>query len=77
MSAGIRENGTEEGDKVVRSVLAARHNKELDNLESQYAAQKKIMVDDAISKLNEKYDKRREDLTRRQEKELADLQVRL
>ena len=48
---------------------------EMDDLEKQYAAERRMMVDDALNKLNDKYDKLRDDMMRRHEKELADLMV--
>ena len=47
----------------------------MDDLEKQYAAERRMMVDDALNKLNDKYDKLRDDMMRRHEKELADLMV--
>ncbi len=75
MAAGIKENGLEDSDRVVRAVLAERHAAELRDLEGHYAAEKKIMVDDALAKLGDKYDKKREEMMNRQEAELAALQV--
>lgn len=75
MAEGIKENGAEDCDRVVRAVLAERHASELRNLETQYAAEKKIMVDDALARLGDKYDKKREELMTKQEAELAALQV--
>ena len=75
MQVGIKENGLEDSDKVIRAVMAERHSQELRDLEKQFAAEKKIMVDDALSKLSDKYDRLREDLAKKHETELSDLQV--
>ncbi len=72
---GIKENGVDDGDKVIRSVLAERHALEMRNLEKEYAAQKKIMVDDAINKLAEKYDTLRDEMSQKHEAELSALKV--
>ena len=72
---GVRENGLEDSDKVVRAVLAERHAQELRDLEKQYAAEKKIMVDDALNKLNEKYDKLRDNLMKKHQMQLEALQA--
>ena len=75
MNEGVRENGIEEADKVVHAVLAARHSQEMRDVDKTYAAEKKVMVDDALSQLAAKYDKERDEVTKRQERELSDLQV--
>ena len=75
MQVGIKENGLEDSDKVIRAVMAERHAQELRDLEKQYAAEKKIMVDDALSKLSDKYDRLRDEMAKEHETELADLQV--
>jgi hypothetical protein len=46
-------------------------------LDKEFAAKKKIMIDDALSKLHEKYDKLRDQMLKRQQDELAALQVGL
>ena len=76
MAAGVKENGLEDADKVIRSVLGQRHADELNQLERQYAAEKKVMVDDALHALGGKYDKMAEDMRKKHDKQLADLQVR-
>ena len=48
---------------------------EMDDLEKQFGAERRMMVDDALNKLNERYDKLRDDMMKRHEKELADLLV--
>ena len=75
MVEGIRENGEEDSDKVIRAVLAERHAQELRDLEKQFAAEKKIMVDDALNKLNEKYDNLRENMMKKHQLQLEALQV--
>ena len=72
---GIQENGMEDSDKVVQSVLAARHADEEKNIDSEYAALKKLMVDDAIAKLHEKFNRKASDLSKKHEAELQELQV--
>ena len=76
MVAGVKENGVEDADKVIRSVLGKRHADETNNLERQFAAEKKVMVDDALHKLGQKYDKLNDDMKKRHDAQLADLQVR-
>jgi hypothetical protein len=44
-------------------------------LDKEFAAKKKIMIDDALSKLHEKYDKLRDQMLKRHQDELAALQV--
>ena len=75
MIEGVKENGTEDSDKVVRAVMAERHAKELADLDKEYAAEKKIMIDDALSQVSDKYDRLRDDMNKRHEAELAALQV--
>ena len=75
MLEGIRENGSEDSDKVIRAVLAERHAQELRDLEKQFAAEKKIMVDDALNKLNDKYDNLRENMMKKHQFQLESLQV--
>ena len=77
MVEGIRENGVEDSDKVIRAVLAERHAQELRDLEKQFAAEKKIMVDDALNKLNEKYDNLRDNMMKKHQLQLESLQVRI
>lgn len=72
---GIQENGVEDSDKVIKSVLAARHAAEEKELDSEYAAKKKLMIDDAKAKLHEKYDKMASDLTKKHEQQMKDLLV--
>ena len=47
----------------------------MSDLDKEYAAKKKIMVDDALSKLHDKYDKLRDQLLKRHQEELAALNV--
>ena len=47
----------------------------MDDLEKQFGAERRMMVDDALNKLNDRYDKLRDDMMKRHEKELADLLV--
>ena len=75
ISEGVKQNGAEDSDKVVRAVLSERHAHELRDLDRQYAAEKKIMVDDALVKLNDRYDKRRDELQRKHDAQLEQLQV--
>ena len=75
MMEGIKENGIEDSDKVIRAVLAERHVQEMRDLEKQYTAERKIMVDDALSKLNEKYDKFRENMMKKHQVQVEALQV--
>ncbi len=72
---GIKENGESDSDRVIRSVLAARHARELRDLDKQAAAKKKIMVDDAMQKVAEKFERQREEMQRMHEAELDSLQV--
>ena len=73
---GIQENGVEDCDKVIQSVLAARHAAEEQDIDTEYAALKKLMVDDAIAKLHEKYNKMTNELAKKHEQQLRDLEVR-
>ena len=47
----------------------------MNDLEKQFAAERRMMVDDALNKLNNKYDKLQDEMTKRQGKELRDLMV--
>lgn len=71
---GIKENGEEDSDKVVEAVLAQRHAQELADLENQFAARKKVAVDDALSRLGQKYDSLRDQMAQRHAQELAALE---
>ncbi|WAR00886.1 hypothetical protein MAR_025258, partial [Mya arenaria] len=71
---GIRDNGEEDSERVIKAVLAQRQAQEMSDLENQFGGQKRLMVDEALNKLNEKYDKLRDDAMRRHDQELADLQ---
>ncbi|CAH1797049.1 unnamed protein product [Owenia fusiformis] len=73
MVEGVQENGIEDSDKVVKACLAARHARELSDLDTQFAGEKKLMVDDALGKLEEQQERVREDMQNRHERELADL----
>ena len=64
----------EDSDKVIRAVLAERHAQELSDLEKEYAAKRKMMVDDSFSKLAEKYDRLRDEMAAKHEAELAALE---
>lgn len=66
----------EDSDKVVRSVLAARHAAEERDIDAEYAAKKKLMVDDALAKLGEKYDKLSAELHKKHEQQLQHLLVK-
>lgn len=46
-------------------------------MENRFAAEKKLMMDDALNKLHDKYNRIREDMLRRHEEELAGLEVTL
>ncbi|KAH3741464.1 hypothetical protein DPMN_048189, partial [Dreissena polymorpha] len=70
---GIKDNGEEDGERVIKAVLAQRHAQEMADLDKQFAAEKRMMVDDALNKLNEKYDKLRDQMMKRHDQELADL----
>jgi len=72
---GIQENGVEDCDKVIQSVLAARHAAEQRDLDNEYAALKKLMVDDAIAKLHDKYEKMANDLSKEHDLQLKQLEV--
>ncbi|RUS80922.1 hypothetical protein EGW08_011303, partial [Elysia chlorotica] len=71
---GIKENGEEDSDKVVEAVLAQRHAQELADLENQFAARKKVAVDDGLSRLGLKYDALRDQMAQRHAQELAALE---
>ena len=75
MNEGVKENGLEDSDKVVRAVQAERHAQELRDLDKQFAAEKKIMVDDALTQLATRYDSLRDGMNKRFETELEALKV--
>lgn len=50
-------------------------SQEMQDLENQFRTKRKLMVDDALSKLHEKYDKLRDSLAKQHQEELAALQV--
>lgn len=49
---------------------------EMGELEKEYAAKKRMMVDDALNRLSDKYDKLRDEMMKRHDQELADLLVK-
>ena len=77
MMQGVKENGLEDSDKVVRSVLNQRHTQEMNELERQFTAQRKMMVDEAVNKVMEKYEKKREDLLKKHDAQLEALKVKI
>ena len=60
---------------MIKAVLAQRHAQEMADLETQYAAEKRMMVNEALNKLNAKYEPLRTEMSKRHNKELFDLQV--
>lgn len=72
---GIRENGIEDGDKVVRSVMAQRQAQERRDLDNEYAARHQVIVNDKLAQLSAKYDKLEEDLAAKHRTQVATLQV--
>ena len=48
----------------------------MQDLDKQFHTEKKLMIDDALSKLHDKYDKLRDNLLKQHQEELAALQVR-
>jgi hypothetical protein len=77
ISEGVKENGMEDSEKVVRSVLGQRHTQELADIEKKFSAQRKIMLDEATQQLAEKYDKLRAELSQKHGAQLQALQVGL
>lgn len=65
----------EDCDKVIQSVLAARHAAEERDIDTEFAALKKLMVDDAIAKLHEKSNNMANELAKKHEQQLKDLEV--
>ena len=75
IAEGIKENGVEDSDKVVRAVMSQRHAQEMKDLENEYAARRKVMVDDALVGLSNKYDKLRDELSTKHKAQMQQLQV--
>ena len=75
MTEGVKENGLEDSDKVVRSVLNQRHMQEMNDLERQFTAEKKMAVDEALNTLVDTYDRKREELMKKHDAQLQALQV--
>ncbi|KAI8480901.1 hypothetical protein Bbelb_413740, partial [Branchiostoma belcheri] len=74
MIDGIQQNGTEAGDRVIRAVLERRHAQELKDLEEEYGLEKKVMIDDALSRLHARCGSERDLLQQRHEAELEELE---
>eukprot|EP00058_Branchiostoma_floridae_P012905 XP_002598393.1 hypothetical protein BRAFLDRAFT_128123 [Branchiostoma floridae] len=74
MIEGIQQNGTEAGDRVIRAVLERRHAQELQDLEEEYGLEKKVMIDDALSRLHSRCGSERDLLQQRHEAELEELE---
>ena len=55
--------------------MADRHAEEQTRLNQRFAGEKKLMVDSALNKLDDKYAKMQADLAQRQAKEIAELEV--
>ena len=74
IAAGLKENGQEDADKVIRSVLSKRHAQETNNLERQFAAERKVVADDAAHDVTKKYEKMLGEARQKHDLQLADLQ---
>ncbi|XP_071958404.1 uncharacterized protein [Antedon mediterranea] len=70
---GIQGSGGQNSEKIIKSVLDKRHHLELNDLDGQFEAERKVAVEGALSKLHDKYHSKRELMIHRHEKELADL----
>lgn len=57
-------------------IIFSFQSQEMQDLENQFRTKRKLMVDDALSKLHEKYDKLRDSLAKQHQEELAALQVK-
>jgi len=75
IKVGIKENGEEDTDKVVRVVLAQRQAQETADLEKRFALEKKVMIDDALDKLAKEHEAQRSEIAKKHEAELAALEV--
>ncbi|XP_022100041.1 trichohyalin-like [Acanthaster planci] len=73
MLEGIQEEGVDNTEKVIRAVLEKRQAQELHDLDAQFAAERQVAIEGALTKLNDKYHGRRETLLQRHERELSDL----
>lgn len=74
ITEGVKENGLEDSDKVIRAVLGQRHAKEMTELERQMAAERKIMLDNSFQEVTGKYERMRQELARKHEAQLQALQ---
>ena len=74
IAAGLKENGLEDADKVIRSVLSKRHAEETNNLERQFAAERKVAADDATHEVARKFDKLLSEARHKHDAQLAELQ---
>lgn len=75
IAVGIRENGADDSDKVIKSVLSRRHASELRGLEAEFAALRRCMVDEAVCQLADACSKKRDKLAKKHEEQLAALQT--
>ena len=75
LTAAMRDNGAEDGDRVVRAVMGARHAREADDLEARYAAERKVTVEDVLSRAADTHERRRSEVLGRHADEMAALQV--
>merc|ERR1712136_507588 len=70
---GIERNGADASQKVIQSVLEKRHKKELEDLLSEFELKKKLLLDEALKPLLEKYYNDRDAMVAKYESELVKL----
>lgn len=74
MIEGIRENGSEAAEFVIKKVLAKRQSQELKDLESMFQGERKVAVDEALAKMEERHAQENDELRALNEKELKELE---
>merc|ERR1712136_633454 len=70
---GIERNGADASQKVIQSVLEKRHKKELEDLLSEFELKMKLLLDEALKPLLEKYYNDRDAMVAKYESELVKL----
>ncbi|EDO39341.1 predicted protein, partial [Nematostella vectensis] len=74
MIEGIRENGVEAAEFVIRKVLDKRQGQELKDLERMYMEERRVAVDEALAKMEDRHAQQQEELRLQDKQELEALE---
>lgn len=74
MINGIRDNGSEAAEFVIRKVLEKRQSQELKDLERMFQEERKVAVDEALAKMEERHTQENDELRAQHERELKELE---